>query len=286
VELVAEERAGTASTDPRSLEAFGVEACDEPKLPGQKKERTTANAARARITDIRHFPKLPSKRPVYKPLPFSGRKTNTSLSVDWRCYNQVSFSDLLRRAKLAEEKPKAELDDFYASIVLKELQPDEKLLFARLEDPMPRILKMSKMLLAFVLVVLIFEIYVKHHSPPTLQNVILFVMTWLAFMLLFKKVYKCVDAISTKRFLRVRPGISVHYGWLRDVDKIVLGKTKGEEQDLEIFLNESGKYEARNLKRPEMKARAHHGIKRIVIANLQAAQKIKAMIEEAAASSK
>lgn len=140
---------------------------------------------------------------------------------------------------------------------------------------------MSRILLAVVVILMIVEIYVKHHQPPTFQNVVLFLIVWLSFLLLFRKVYKCIDAISTKRFLRVRPGISVHYGWLQDVEKVVLGKPKGKEQDLEIFLNESGKYEARNLKRPELKPRVHNGVKKIVISNLPNAPQVKSMIENA-----
>ncbi|MBS1957752.1 MAG: hypothetical protein JST89_26440 [Cyanobacteria bacterium SZAS-4] len=175
-----------------------------------------------------------------------------------------------------------DLDEFNASIVLKEMQPDERLLFARLEDPVPRMIAMSRIMLAGVILLTVVEIYVKHHQPPTLQNVVLFAIVWLCFLLLFRKVYKCVDAISTKRFLRVRPGISVHYGWLNEVEKVVLGRPKGNTQDLEIYLNESGKYEARNLKKPELKPRVHNGVKKIVISNLPNAPQVKAMIENAA----
>jgi len=181
--------------------------------------------------------------------------------------------------RLEGEHKQTELDEFHASVVLKELMPDEKLLFARLEDPLPRMITMSKALLGFVIAVMIFEIYVKHHPPPTLGNVLLFLITWLAFMLLFKKIYKCVDAVSTKRFLRVRPGISIHYGWLKDIDRVNVCKRSADAGDLEIILKESGKYEARNLKKPELKPRVSHGVKRFVITNVQSAPQLKAAID-------
>ncbi len=133
------------------------------------------------------------------------------------------------------EKPQAEIEDLYASMVLKELQPDEKLIFVRLEDPVPRMIVMTKMLLGLVIMLLIFDIYVKHHSPPSLGNTILFVMVWLIFLLLFRKVYKVIDAITTKRFVRVRPGISVHYGWLQEVEKVNFSMKSKDRGDLEIF---------------------------------------------------
>lgn len=173
------------------------------------------------------------------------------------------------------------LDPLSESMVLKELMPDEKLLFARLEDPVPRMLTMSKALLAVVLLVVGFDIYVKHHQPPSLGNAILFVMVWLCFLLLFRKVYKVIDAITTKRFLRVRPGISLHYGWLKDVDKVFVSKARGDSSNVEILLNESGKYEARNLKKPEMKPRIHHGVKLFVLHDVKSANDIKTLIERA-----
>jgi len=182
-------------------------------------------------------------------------------------------------SSLDTERKQGDIDEFHASVVLKEMMPDEKLIFARLEDPLPRMITMSKALLAGVIVILIFEIYVKHHPPPTVGNVALFLITWLAFMLLFKRVYKCVDAISTKRFLRVRPGISLHYGWLKDIERVSVSKSKGEGNDLEILLKETGKYEARNLKRPEMKPRVTHGVKRFVITNIPSAPELKATID-------
>ncbi len=185
----------------------------------------------------------------------------------------------------AEEK-KDEIDDFHSSVVLKELMPDEKLLFARLEDPVPRMILMTKWLMVVVIMILVMEIYVKHHSPPTLGNAILFAMVWLVFLLLFRKVYKVVDAITTKRFIRVRPGISVHFGWLKDVDRVVLSKPHKDGTNMEIILTESGKYEARNLKKPELKPRVHHGVKKIAIHNLQSAQELKEKIEAAIASAK
>ncbi len=178
------------------------------------------------------------------------------------------------------ETPQAEMDDLYASMVLKELQPDEKLIFVRLEDPVPRMIVMTKMLLGLVIMLLIFDIYVKHHSPPSLGNTILFVMVWLIFLLLFRKVYKVIDAITTKRFVRVRPGISVHYGWLNEVEKVNFSMKSKEKGDLEIFLKESGKYEAHNLKRPELKPRVHHGVKTITINNLVVTPQLKLAIEE------
>lgn len=189
-------------------------------------------------------------------------------------------------AIVESEKPRAELDDLYASMVLKEMQPDEKLLFARLEDPVPRMIVMTKALLAVVLVVLIFDIYVKHHSPPSLGNSILFVMVWLIFLLLFRKVYKVVDAITTQRFIRVRPGISVHYGWLKDIEKVHLSVPRKNKTDLEIHLKESGKYEARNLKRPEMKPRVHNGVKKITINNLEYTPQLKTVVDDLAKSVK
>ncbi len=180
---------------------------------------------------------------------------------------------------VAEEK-KQELDDLYAAMVLKEMQPDEKLLFARLEDPVPRMVIMTKMLLVLVIILLVVDIYVKHHAPPSLGNAILFVMVWLIFLLLFRKVYIVIDAITTKRFIRVRPGISVHYGWLQDIDTVKLTSPKSGKGDMEIFLKESGKYEAINLKRPEMKPRVHQGVKKITIANLEYSPQLKAVMED------
>lgn len=182
-------------------------------------------------------------------------------------------------AKVDSEKPQSD-EDLYASMVLKELQPDEKLIFVRLEDPVPRMIVMTKMLLGLVIMLLIFDIYVKHHSPPSFGNTILFVMVWLIFLLLFRKVYKVIDAITTKRFVRVRPGISVHYGWLVDVEKVNFSMKSKEKGDLEIFLKESGKYEAHNLKRPELKPRVHHGVKKISISNLEVTPQLKVAIEE------
>jgi hypothetical protein len=189
-------------------------------------------------------------------------------------------------AIVESEKPRAELDDLYASMVLKEMQPDEKLLFARLEDPVPRMIVMTKALLALVIMLLIFDIYVKHHSPPSLGNFILFVIVWLIFLLLFRKVYKVVDAITTQRFIRVRPGISVHYGWLKDIEKVNLSKPRNNKTDMEILLKESGKYEARNLKRPEMKPRVHNGVKKITISNLEYTPQLKAVVDDLAKSIK
>lgn len=186
---------------------------------------------------------------------------------------------------MTEVQKQGAIDPLSESMVLKELMPDEKLLFARLEDPVPRMLKMTKALLAVVLVVIGFDIYVKHHQPPSLGNAILFVMVWLCFLLLFRKVYKVIDAITTKRFMRVRPGISLHYGWLKDVDKVFVSKPKGDLNDLEILLKESGKYEARNLKKPELKPRIHHGVKLFVIHDVQAAKELKSTIEAAVGSS-
>ncbi|MBA3860319.1 MAG: hypothetical protein C0507_25715 [Cyanobacteria bacterium PR.3.49] len=177
------------------------------------------------------------------------------------------------------EQKEMDVDEFHASVVLKEMMPDEKLIFARLEDPLPRMITMSKALLGVVIVIMIFEIYVKHHPPPSFGNVVLFLITWLGFMLLFKKVYICVDAISTKRFLRVRPGISLHYGWLKDVDRVNVTRSSQDSGDLEIILKESGKYEARNLKKPELKPRVTHGVKRFVIANVSSAPRLKATID-------
>ncbi len=187
---------------------------------------------------------------------------------------------------MESEKPRAELDDLYASMVLKEMQPDEKLLFARLEDPVPRMIVMTKALLALVIMLLIFDIYVKHHSPPSLGNSILFVMVWLIFLLLFRKVYKVVDAITTQRFIRVRPGISVHYGWLKDIEKVNLSNPRNNKTDMEIMLKETGKYEARNLKRPEMKPRVHNGVKKININNLEYTPQLKAVVDDLAKSIK
>lgn len=186
-----------------------------------------------------------------------------------------SFGD----SRLEGEQKQMDVDELHASVVLKEMMPDEKLIFARLEDPLPRMITMSKTLLVVVIVVMIFEIYVKHHPPPTLGNFVLFLMTWLAFMLLFKKAYKCIDAVSTKRFLRVRPGISVHYGWLKDVDRVNVTRSNDDSGDLEIILKETGKYEARNLKKPELKPRVSHGVKRFVISNISSAPRLKATID-------
>jgi hypothetical protein len=182
---------------------------------------------------------------------------------------------------VTEVQKQGGIDQLSESMVLKELMPDEKLLFARLEDPVPRMMTMTKALLAVVLLVIGFDIYVKHHQPPTLGNAILFVMVWLCFLLLFRKVYKVIDAITTKRFMRVRPGISVHYGWLKDVDKVFVSKPRGDNNDIEILLKESGKYEARNLKKPEMKPRIHHGVKLFVIHDVKAAKDLKTTIETA-----
>lgn len=185
-----------------------------------------------------------------------------------------------------DSEKQANLDDMYASMVLKEMQPDEKLIFARLEDPVPRMIVMTKALLAITIVFMIFDIYVKHHSPPSFGNAILFVMVWLVFLLLFRKVYKVIDAITTKRFIRVRPGVSVHYGWLQDVEKVTLSNASKDKKDLEIFLKESGKYEAHNLKRPELKPRVHHGVKKITITNLEVTPQLKIAIEELSKSAK
>ena len=187
---------------------------------------------------------------------------------------------------MAAEQKKDEIDDFHSTVVLKELMPDEKLLFARLEDPVPRMILMTKWLMVLVILLLVVEIYVKHHPPPTLGNGILFTMVWLVFLLLFRKVYKVVDAITTKRFIRVRPGISVHYGWLKDVDKVLLSKPHSDGINMDIYLKESGKYEARNLKRPELKPRVHNGVKKITISNLKTARELKKQIEEVAAAAK
>lgn len=184
---------------------------------------------------------------------------------------------------MESQRKNGELDDFHTSVVLKELQPGENLLFARLEDPMPRILTMSRMLAAVVLFIMIIEIYVKHHEPPSLSNSLLFLITWVAFMLLFKRIYKSIDAVTNQRFLRVRPGISVHYGWLKDIERIEVSKQRSDGRDLNIFLKETGKYEARNLRRPELKPRTHHGVKKFTISNLQAAPQLKSTIEDSIA---
>ncbi len=171
------------------------------------------------------------------------------------------------------------LDDFHSTIVMTEMLADEKLIFARFEDPTPRMIMMTKMAAAAAVFVLFLEIGVRHKPVPPLWQLFAFAFFWLLFLYGFRKAYKCIDAITNKRFMRIRPGVSLHYGWLKDIEKIVV-PPRGEKRNLDIFLKPSGVYEARNLKQRDTKPRQYRGVKKFTIAFLSNAPQIKSTIED------